>query len=251
MYKLILASSLLAIAGQGLAEETKRWSGEGELGYTMTSGNTKNETLAAKLGLNYKNAPWGNQLKVEALRTESETTDDATGEKMDEVTADRYTITDKLTRDINEALYSFLNLRYEDDEFSGFEYQSNATVGLGWHAINTDATKLDFEIGAGYKKDKVALAEGETTDDLHPEGKVARFYEQLSHKLTATTHLSQSLLMEGNDDNTHSELDLGLKVKINGALALKLSHLIKHNSTVPEGTDHYDRTSTVTLVYGF
>jgi len=46
-------------------------------------------------------------------------------------------------------------------------------------------------------------------------------------------------------------LDNGLKVAINGALALKLSHQVKHNSDAPAGAEEYDRIAGVTLVYGF
>lgn len=238
---------ILAILVPGVAHaEDKTWSGDGELGYTtsQTAASTESSSLTAKLGINYKNGAWGNQLKVENLLTE--TTDTAGTES---TSADRSTVTNKLTYDINEAVYSFVNARYEDDEFSAYHYQKNLTVGLGWHFIKNDNTTLDFELGAGGQEDNLRATT--TAASKKQSGAALRFFENFSHKLTETTALTQSLLVEGNSDNTQSTFDAGLKVAISGALALKLSHQVKHNSEVPAGTRNYSRISSVTLVYGF
>lgn len=241
MKKLLVASTLATLVSPVLAEDSK-WSGEGELGYTTskTAANTESSSLIGKLGINYKSGAWGNQLKIENLRTK---TTDTNG--VESKTADRSIVTDKLTYDINEAVYSFINARYEDDEFSAYHYQQNLTVGLGWHVIKSDSAKLDLELGAGGQKNKLR-ATGE-----EQSGAAGRFFEDFSYKLTETTDFTQSLLVEGNSDNTQSTFNAGLKVAINSSLALKLSHQVKHNSEVPAGTKNYDRTSSATLVYGF
>ncbi|MGM0563710.1 MAG: DUF481 domain-containing protein [Pseudomonadota bacterium] len=245
LFTVLALSATLLLATNANAEEEKNWSGEGELGFSTTSGNSETETLSSKLGIDYKKNLWGNQFDVDAIRTESEVTDPDTGALRTEKTADRYVITNKLTHDINDDWYNFLNGRYEDDEFSSFEYQANATAGFGWRAVNNDFTTLDLEIGAGYKEDKIRST-GETED-----GGVGRLFQSLSHELSDSAKLSQSLLAEGNSDNTYSELNAGLRVAINGALALKLSHTVKHNSNVTPGTSEYDRITGVNLVYGF
>jgi len=246
MNKIVLLTSLLALGTTSAYAKDNTWSGEGELGYTTskTAANTESSSLIAKLGLNYKNDAWGNQAKVENIRTKA--TDSAGNNKK---TADRSTLTDKLTYDINETVYSFANARYEDDTFSAYHYQKNLTLGLGWHAIKNDSTKLNFELGAGGQEDKLRATA--TTASKKNSGAAGRFFEDFSHKLTATTDFTQSLLVEGNSDNAQSTFDAGLKVAINGSLALKLSHQVKHNSEVPAGTKNYSRVSSATLVYGF
>lgn len=244
MNKLIIIPALLALGT--VHAEVKTWTGEGELGYntSKTESSTESSSLIARLGLNYKKNAWGNQLRVENILTEA--TDSAgTNSK----SADRSTLTDKLTYDINETVYGFANARYEDDTFSAYHYQKNLILGLGWHSIKNDITQLDFELGAGGRQDK--LRSTITTVGIKQSGAAIRFFEDLSHKLTDTTALTQSLLIEGNSDNTQSILEAGLQVAVNAALALKLRHQVKHNSEVPVGTSNYSRISTVTLVYGF
>lgn len=242
MNKIVLVTSLIALGSTAAHAEDNKWSGEGELGYTTSksAANTESNSLLAKLGLDYKSGKWGNKLRVENIRANST---DATGLKRD--TEERSIITDKLTYDINETAYSFANGRYEDDEFSAYHYQKNLTLGLGWHAIKNDTTKLDLELGAGGQEDKLRATGAKNS------GAAGRFFQDFSHKLTATTHLTQSLLVEGNSDNAQSTFDAGLKVAINSSLALKLSHQVKHNSDVPAGTQNYSRISSATLVYGF
>lgn len=41
--------------------------------------------------------------------------------------------------------------RYEQDEFSGFEYQATASAGLGRHFIDNATTKFSGAAGLGYK----------------------------------------------------------------------------------------------------
>lgn len=244
MIKLLLIPALLTL---GVAQaEDKTWSGEGELGYTtsQTASSTKSRSLTARLGVNYKKGAWGIQLKVENILTK---TTDTMGTKSK--SADCSIVTNKLTYDINKTIYSFASARYEDDEFSSYHYQKNMMLGLGWHTIKNDNTTLDFELGAGGQEDNLRA----TTTSVRKKqsGAALRFFEDFRHKLTTTTALTQSLLVEGNNDNTQSTFDAGLKFTINGALALKLNHQVTHNSEVPAATRNYSRISSLNLVYGF
>jgi putative salt-induced outer membrane protein len=235
---ILLTCSTIALADNTTTE--KHWKGEGEFGYTLTSGNTNNETIVSKLGISYQTGAWVNAFKVESLRTESK--EDTSGDTV--VTANRITLSDKLSYDISERTYSYSGIRYEEDDFSGFEYQSSSTLGAGYRLLNQENISLTVEGGAGYQKDR--------TDDRHvQEGKVLRFSESFSYQLTSSSLLTQNLLSERGRENTYSEFNAGFKVAINGSLALKLSHLIKHNSVVPDDKENFDRVSTITLVYGF
>lgn len=239
--KKVFVLCAIAAAAPAMAED-KTWSGEGELGYTMTStaANTEGESLVGKLGINYKSAPWGNEFKYENVQG---STTANTGIKTD--SADRATVTNKVTYDFNKDIYSWVDGKYEDDEFSSYTYQQNLTAGIGWHAIKSDTTKLDLELGAGTQRVKIRATGNKES------GASGRFLEKFSHKLSDTTEFTQSLLAEGNDDNAQTTLDLGLKVAMSEAMALKLSHQVKHNAKVAPGTKNYDRTTTAAVVYGF
>jgi putative salt-induced outer membrane protein len=230
---------LLAISTCSLAEDAPQWSGEGALGFTSTSGNSETETLTAKLGINYKNNKWGNEFAIDTVRTE--TTDTDTGESTE--TANRYTITDKVTYDINESWFAFVNGLYTEDEFSGFDNQYSITAGAGWKVINNDTTKFTIELGAGYKQDE--FDSGETQD-----GAAGRFAEKFSHKFNENTSFNHSIVSEGNSDNVLTVMENAVNVKMSEKLSLKVSHQVKHNSDVTDASN-YDRTTAATLVYGF
>lgn len=218
----------------------QQWKGEGELGYTLTSGNTDNETIVSKLGISYQENNWINGFKIESLRTESK--DSVTNDTV--VTANRITLTNKLSYDVSAHTYSFFNTRYEEDDFSGFEYQSSATLGAGYRVIKQEDISLTLESGLGYQQDR-------TDDRKMQKGRAVRFSEDFTYQITHSSHFSQGILVEQGRDNVYSEFNAGFKVAINGSLALKLSQLVKHNSDVPEDKENFDRVTTATLVYGF
>lgn len=237
----LLSILLLSLSINSWAEDTpQHWKGEGELGYTLTSGNSDNETIVSKLSISYQQNSWINTFKIESLRTESKDSD--SGDTV--VTANRITLSDKLSYDISERTYSFLNTRYEEDDFSGYEYQSSATLGAGYRVIKQQDMSLTLESGVGYQQDR-------TDDRQMQKGRALRFSEDFAYQITSTTNLTQGLIVEQGKDNVYSEFNAGFKVAIDGSLALKLSYLIKHNSDVPDDKENFDRVTTATLVYGF
>ena len=104
------------------------WKGEGELGFTTTSGNTDSESLNTKLSISKQHEKWKHAATIEVLKT---STDDVTS-------ADRFVFTEKTEYQFGEKTYSFVSLRYEDDEVSGFVYQSSISLGLGSKLIESD-----------------------------------------------------------------------------------------------------------------
>jgi putative salt-induced outer membrane protein len=69
------------------------------------------------------------------------------------------------------------------------------------------------------------------------------------HQLTETTKIVERFLVETGSDNTYLQNDLGLEVKINGALALRLGYQVRHNTDVMPGTEKTDTLATVGLIY--
>ena len=48
-------------------------------------------------------------------------------------------------------MFAFGALAYQDDRFSGFQYQASASGGLGYRFFNSDTTKLSVQAGVGYR----------------------------------------------------------------------------------------------------
>ena len=215
--------------------EKSEWKGEGELGFITTSGNTDSENLNAKLGFSKEKGAWKHTVSIESIKN---TTDDITS-------ADSQTFKEKSRYTFGEKAYAFGRLRYEDDEFSGFDYQASITFGVGSQFINSEKHTLDASIGLGYRSIKDSLTK-ESQEDGIVSGELA--YE---YRISKTASIGEAVLFESGDENTHSESETFLKSKINGNLSSKITYLVKHNSDVPVATEKTDKILTVSLVYSF
>ncbi|MBN1377884.1 MAG: DUF481 domain-containing protein [Gammaproteobacteria bacterium] len=213
----------------------KQFSGEGSLGWISSKGNTNNDSLNADLKAVLRSGRWLHSFAITAKKVKEE----------DVVTAERYLFTEKSDLAISEMTYAFESLRYDDDRFDGFEYQTSATIGIGWHLINVDTQHLNLELGAGYRRSELTATAEENSETI---SRLAQHYDV---KLGDTTQLYQDLLIESGNLNTTSEFTAGLKLKINSKLALKLSYNVKHNSDPAPDNESTDRTTTINLVFGF
>ena len=72
-----------------------------------------------------------------------------------------------------------------------------------------------------------------------------------SQALTATTTLSDKLLVEAGGGNTLLTNALALSVKMSTRLALSLGYDIQNNSAPPPGLKKLDSIETVNLVFSF
>lgn len=215
--------------------KTSVWKGEGELGFISTSGNTDSDSLNAKLGVERNHDKWNYKAGIEILKASTEGVDssDSTG------------ITARSEYKFAEKTYAFGALRYETDKFSGFDYQSSLSFGIGDQFIKTIVQELDGSAGLGYRKIK-ETATGDTSNEAIVTGNLNYLYVISEH---AT--FKQKFLIESGDSNTHSESETSLKMKVSGNLASNISYTIKNNSDVPTGTEKTDKITSITLVYSF
>jgi len=211
------------------------WKGEGELGFTQTSGNTESKSLNAKLGVVKKHHKWTHKANLEALQASINGTEST-----------NRTIADARTEyEFGKKTYTFAGLRYEEDKFSGYDYQSSVSLGFGNQFLKNDNYELDASLGLGYRRLKdtatsVVSGDGIITGNLNYLYKISKY---------AT--FKEKILIEAGDANTYTEAETSLKMKINGNLASKIAYTIKQNSTVPAGTKKTDTVTTIALVYGF
>jgi len=232
--KLVITIALLT-SGMMLhatEEPASKWKAEAELGYLKTSGNTDTESLHAKGKVVNEREKWKHTATAEITdKSDSGTT-----------TAKRWFVTGKSEYKISDVSYLFVALSYENDDFSGYDYQATETFGYGYHAIREENLKLDLEAGAGARQSK--LNTGASNSEA-----IARGAADLEWKISKTSTFTQHLLVEAGDDNTVSRSVTALKTQINGNLSSKIAYTIKNNSDVPAGVEKTDTELVVTLVY--
>jgi len=220
------------------------WSGKGEAGLVIATGNTESKTANAKVLLASEVDKWKHQFGGAALYATSDP---------DGTTANRWELFEQSDYNFSPRTFWFGAARYEDDEFSGFEYQAVLSTGIGRKFIDTDVTKFVGTAGVGYKKfetrdafdDTGVLIEPGTTEDEI----VFRGTLDYDHKLTATSSLIDKLVVEAGSDNTFVQNDIALQVKMTDVLALAVGYSVRHNTDPPEGFEKTDTLTTINLVY--
>lgn len=234
---------LLALASPSLS--AKGWSGTAEFGLAIASGNADSETLNGKFDFKREANRWLYEVNAAALRAKAD----------DDLSANRYEMGAKFGYLFTERLYGFGSLRYENDDFASYDWQTVASVGAGYRFIDNDATTLVGEVGPGIRRwQPVAELRG-TPPVLTQFGKendaVVRGTLDFQHQLTANTTLTNLLLAESGGGSTFLQNDLGVAVQMSERFALKAGYQVRHTTEVPVGLEKTDQLLTTNLVVAF
>ena len=123
------------------AKPISKWVGQVSAGLTSTHGNTKTESLSGNLRA---------QKRTEVDRT-TVNLDYAKGEQENggvrTTTEDWWRAKGKYDYFISKKWYAFTDARYERDGVADLDRRMVIGVGAGWQWIETDKTKLSFELG--------------------------------------------------------------------------------------------------------
>jgi len=243
-----LLSPLCALADDAPPPPKDVWVGKGQLGFVAAQGNTNAKSANAMLDMGYLDEAWKHALHLEGLY----------GENGDIVSAERWQALWQSNYTFTGNVFGFGGLRYDHDNFSGFQYQGSVTAGLGYNIFNTKTKQLSVQLGGGYRvlrpeeidKDSSGVVTKRTLL-ARESGAIATAGLDYSQALTATTTLSDKLTVEAGSLNTLITNALALTVKVTDRLALSVGYSIENNSKPPAGLKKLDTTETVNLVFGF
>ncbi|NWO03349.1 MAG: DUF481 domain-containing protein [Idiomarinaceae bacterium] len=230
-------------------ETVEEWEASAEFGLLYTSGNTETESLKGKFTASRDVQNWRHKGVFDYYTSEQENQD--TGESVE--TADRMFISAqsnyKFAPDSRDSLFVFGS--YEEDEFSGFNYQATVATGYGARYRYDQDIYADYEIGPGYSRTKPVQVEGEPP--VESDGSmILRVAGSLNWKISENSRFSALLSSEVGEDNTKSKAELSVSANINSSLAMKVSLGANHNSQVAdESIEKLDTETAVTLVYSF
>ena len=225
---------LLALAAMTVAQPVRaEWSGKAELGASMATGNSDNQSANGAFEVNYKHEKWENVLGFMGNY----------GNDGDTTTAQRWEVRGQTNYSFTEKAYWFGAARYDDDRFSAYDYQASLATGLGYKFFDTEETKLWVQGGPGYRVSK----ERETGDTI--DGVIFRGNVGFERQITATTRIVDLFLVESGSDNTYLQNNLGLVVTITGSLGLRVGYEVRYNTDVPPGIEKTDTLTTIGLQY--
>jgi putative salt-induced outer membrane protein len=239
----LVASLAFAFSGTASAAD---WTGKGEAGLVLANGNTDSKTGNVKLDLATTIEQWKHAFGGSAIYAATD----------GETTGQRWEVHEQSDYNFSTRSFWFGAGRYEDDRFSGFDYQATLSTGLGRHFIDNDTTQFTGTAGVGYKFFETRAVYDETglvPVLLEPSDSdsqvVFRGTLDLTHSFTATTKLLEKFLVESGSDNTFVQNDIGIQVQMTDVLALAAAYSVRYNTDPPLGFGKTDTLTTLNLVY--
>jgi putative salt-induced outer membrane protein len=219
------------LADQGFLDG---WSGSGEAGGFISSGNTNTKGVALGLNVVKETRKWRHALRGFVDY-----------QQQDGVTSrERYFAGYEGNYNITPDFYALLTLSWERDPFSGFNRRFAQSLGLGYRIVNSDTLKLSVEGGP-------ALRQTRFTDGVNDSAFAARAAANLDWQISDSLQFTQTGLLFYDDFNTSTQAISALTFRLSDAISARASFQFNSESNPPLGRKNTDTTSRVTIVYGF
>jgi putative salt-induced outer membrane protein len=225
----------VALALIAAVAQADPWKGKGEAGAVWASGNTDSSSVNLKLSMTKEVDQWEHALDMSYLRAS------ANGD----TSANKFVGGWQSNYNLDARTFAFGALRYEHDEFSGFDFQASASTGLGYKFYDTDTVKFSGQAGVGYRRIKDSIT-GATSD-----GVIFVAGLDYGYQVTTTTKLVDKFHLESGSDNTLLTNFAGVEVKMSDKLALAAGYDVTHNTNPPPSKKTTDTVTTLNLVYAF
>lgn len=244
---------LIAVSSATFADEdAPQFAAEAEFGAILTSGNTDSTALKGKLDIKQELAAWRTNYIIEALykKDQVDIIENGVERTEDQTTADKLFMSAQGDYKLNEDHRGlFIYSSYENDKFSGYNYQGSIAAGYSDRIFKTDNSLLKYSIGPGYSvyEEDVIPTESESSFIL----RAALNYSYNFSENTKFTQLISTDHATGSDKNSKTRSETALTAKIKDNFALKTSITVTHNSEVPVDKENTDTQMAVTLVYSF
>ena len=228
--------SLLAIFSvNASAQEESSVTTQLELGAIFTSGNTENENIKYKVTVDWDQSEnWDYQFTSDGFRSSQDGISNA--QRLYHTGSANYTI--------NADSYIQGRLAYENDKFSGFESQSDATVSYGRNVLQSrENMTLALTAGVGVRRSETEFE----TESVA----IARLAANYNWNLSETADFIQDFSIEAGSDSKIYRSETGIQTDILENLSLKFSVKVKHQTDVPINREKTDTETAITLVLNF
>ncbi|MFT7560911.1 MAG: putative salt-induced outer membrane protein [Flavobacteriales bacterium] len=252
--------ALSSLTCGAIAEETKPLSLDVELGIIATSGNTETSSVKTKFNIKQDFKKFKTHYIAEALYKEDQIEFELEGETQKEKrkSAERYFLSGQIDFKLDsehKGLFGFAS--YEDDRFSGYEYQGTLALGFSNRLFDYDQSHLDYSVGPGIAFSKTEdvfdaddnLIAGESTQTAVVRASIDYLYN-ISETAKFTQTISSDIAAE-QTKNTKTKSETAVTANLSSAFALKAAFVVNHNTHAPLGKRHADTQTSLTVVYSY
>lgn len=246
-FSFVLALGMV-FSATAIAEDSPStgWTGEGAVSASTTTGNS--ETTDVGVAVNAKNDTGNWTTGFEAIFDY--------GEQDGLEAENRFFLAGQLDRQLNDKLYSFGRISYEQDEFSGFESRTFVGGGLGYEIIADGQTKWVVEGGPGFKIDEVreilpTPENGLTAPvpSMREESISAIAKSNLSYDFNDNVTFTNVTNVLYAQESTQIGNTIALTAALNGSLSARIAFEARHDTNPPLGFEATDTATRFSIVY--
>lgn len=266
-YVFAAAAALALCSGTATAQSQSfldGWTGEGNLGGGITTGNTDTVDVGIALKVAKEFGPW----KVAADGGFDFGQVDGLDNRR------RWWVGTQAQRDFTDRLYGFADVSYEEDDFSGFDSRLFIGAGAGYHIFKEKPLLWAVEVAPGYRRSVtadaiIAEAIAEVVDDvdptiiitpgvpavIEPGGTVNDFAIRGSSKFLYD--FNENVTFTNDTDVIWSDLSTqtvntaALTAQLTEKISGRVSFQVRHETDPPAGFVNTDTATRVSVVYAF
>ena len=220
------------------------WSGEGQVGAVLSTGNSDDMGLSLAVNLKREGIRWSHALRATAdFQRSSGVT-----------SREQFLAAYEPRFQMGDNIFAYGLTQYERDRFQGFYNRYAVSGGVGYKLLDSDSATLSVKAGPAFRVTE--RTNGERISRL--AGLFgADFDWRLADRVTftqdanAVTETGSEVLILVDGANTTINLLSGIDFKISDRLRSRLSYQLEHDSNPGPNAEHTDTQTRFTLVYGF
>ena len=210
----------------------ENWTGSGQLGASVSTGNSEVKSLTVGIGLERNGIRWRH--RADAL---VDIVDNDGGTDQQRILAGY-----QLDYKFSERLYAWGRFEYERNREAGINRRFAESAGIGWRAVDGARLKWDLEAGPALRQTRFI-----TYNENEFAGRGAsRIAWNLSDTTVFTNDTAIFFAGSSSINNTTA-----LTAKLFGALSARASFNLAWEEEPPLGLEKLDTTTRFTLVYDF
>ena len=212
----------------------QNWKGEGQIGASQSSGNTKSAGLSAGIALARQGIDWSHRMRAQAdyQRTNGRTS------------VERYVAELEPQYRIDARSFAFGLGRWEHDRILGYDSRWNLSGGFGYKLIDRKNMSLSLKGGPAFRQTNFVSGRNDT--EL-----TALAGLDFGWQLSPTLRLTQVASTIVGEANSSTSSLTALNAKLTGALSARVAYSAQIDTSPPPGIESVDTQTRFTLVYGF
>jgi putative salt-induced outer membrane protein len=210
------------------------WSGQGEAGGFISTGNTRNRGVAIGVSLAKESRSWKHSMRGIVDYQE----DNGVASR------ERYFAGYEGNWKFTQRGFALLALSWERDKFTGFSSRFNQAIGIGYRLVDTPRLKLAVDGGPAFRQTRFITGLSDNSlaarAGLNANWQIS---EALGFTQTATYYY---------DNSNNSLLSLSqLTAKLGSRFSGRFSVQFNNESNPPPGRQNSDTVTRASLVYNF